>query len=300
MSTCTHPSQAGTMRNWQHDAGKTWSDRLADWVASQPGDRAFLEANITTLRYWLTEHGHRVVVNAGAFALERLLLGDHYKNRYELSRIGGSAAPPSPRRIKVDRLLGFQPDGAEWYFGAIAVGGTGVRFYGEYCLVLAPEVKDWPVQFLDRNSYDLLDPPLVDAPDAISVVKALKTTWQDLPETIAIKVLSSVTPAERLVTVGLVAEMTLRDEDFIEAHLHRPTRPDGTRSFGLASVEEVRQAPEEVAQHQHLQEQQANGRIPSAAELEWCSRRARVERLLDSFCLPSRVVTSNGRGARWR
>jgi hypothetical protein len=236
-------------------------------------------------------------VNAGAFALLRLLSGDRYKNRYELGRIGGPLEPPSPRRLQVDDLLGFNP-GSDYYFGAVAVGGTGVRFYGEYCLVLRPAASSAGVRFLDRNSYDLLDPPL-DAEHAPTVVQALRVEWADLGTAITTKVLASIPRNERLVTVGLVAELTLRDEDFIEAHLHRPGPPH-VRSFGVEDVEEVRQAPEDIAQLQHLHEQQQRGRIPTASELLWSSRRAEVEELLEEHDLPSRVVTTNGRGARWR
>jgi hypothetical protein len=293
------PDGGAVIRNWHIEAAKTWSDRLAEWVAVQGGNRDFLDANVATIKYWLTEHGMRVVVNAGSFALGRLLEGDRYKNRYELGRIGGAIAPPSARRLEVDGLLGFTPDGRDWYFGAVAVGGTGVRFYGEYCLVLKKDARSSSDQFLDRNSYDLKDPPLSNASDASIVVKALRTTWDDLPVTIATKVLSAVTQSERLLTVGIVSELTLRDEDFVEVHLHRPGC-DGQRSFGIESIEEVRQSPDEVALHQHLLEQQMRGRMLTPAESEWCSRRAHVEELLDRARVPSRVVTTNGRGARWR
>src|SRR5262249_10088019 len=115
--------------------GSTWGDRLRDWLAQQTTGKEFLEANAAAIERWLGEHGCRIVVNAPAIALLAILNGDKYKNKYELARIG-QASPPSERRVVVDQLLGFVPDGRDWYFGAVAVGGAGVRFYGEYCLVL--------------------------------------------------------------------------------------------------------------------------------------------------------------------
>jgi hypothetical protein len=288
------------MTDWPARSEKSWEQRLADWLEAQDGNRGFLKANVSTLKYWLNEHGIRIVVNAGAYALQRLLEGRRYKNRYELGRIGGDIAPPSQRRIDVDRLIGFEPDGRDWYFGAVAVGGTGVRFYGEYCLVLKRDSTQADTFFLDRNSYDLLDPPLQYEPDKAAVVRALRADWQQLPDVIALKVLPAIPRNERLVTVGLIAEFTLRDEDFIEVHLHRPDQPNGNRSFGIGDVEEVRLAPEEVAQLQYLMEQQRNGRMLTEAERVWCNRRAEVERLLDRTKTSSRVVTTEGRGTRWR
>jgi hypothetical protein len=284
-------------KTWLARSKVSWSERLAEWVAAQGRD-AFLDANVATIQYWLKEHGARIVINIGAFALSRLLAGDRYKNRYELGRIGGPSAKPSQRRQDVDALLGFSPDGRDHYFGAVAVGGTGVRFYGEYCLVLKPDAVKENIEFLDRNSYDLLDPPL-DSEDSASVVGALRIAPTDLPIAIATKVMTSTLHNERLLTVGLVAELTLRDEDFIEAHLHRPGL-ETTRSFSKDDVEEVRQSPEEVTRHEHLCAQQRHGRIPTAAEYLWTTLRTEVERGLDEQGLSSRVVTTNGRGVRWR
>ena len=280
-------------------AGVSWSDRLASVLATAP---PFVKANAAMVDRWLVEHGARVVINIGADGLLAVLGGERYKNKYELKTLGGPERKPSPRRVSVDKMLGFMPDGRDWYFGAVALGGAGVRFYGEYCLVLRDSVRG--TTLLDRNSYDLTDPPL----DQISdVVTALRGTWNDLPSIFKLKILPHLQDIERLVTVGVLSELVLHDEDFIEVHMQRLKTAEGTGAqtpveggFDRTAIEEIRQAPEEVAQEEHLIRQFDRTRLPTSSELLWAARRSSVDRQLDTLRIPNRVVTTEGRGVRWR
>jgi hypothetical protein len=269
--------------------GISWSERLS---ARLPATSAFSLANASAIGRFITEDNLAIVVNVPADALIALLNGDQYRNCYELQLVLGATAAPSPTRIKVDRLLGFVPDGRGVYFAAVALGGTGVRFYGEYCLVLKRAATGQPPLF-DRNSYDLTVAPLEKVTDQATLVQVLRGNWKDLPLILTLKVLAALgTTAPRLTTAGTVAEAVLKDEDFVEVHL--------PQTFHLADLAEIRQAPEDVALRVHLEARYRSGWSPSPADLVWSSRRAEVETRVAASDVKTRVVTTHGRGGRWK
>lgn len=251
----------------------------------------------------------RCVINIGADALLKFFSDRQYKNTYDLAApasqrpfpLVGATHQVSERRRLVDELIGF-PDAAahRLYFGAVALSGSGIRFYGEYCLVLSDEfVRGQDPQVLDRNSYDLVHPPLRDrvgssVPPAVKVeVKWLCARWNDqLSDLLIMKVAPTIDTNNRLVTPGAVAEGILADEDFAEVHLKE--------SFGPDQVEEIRFAPEEQSLASDLQSRMQRRRPLDAAEWLWLWRRNLVDVACDENHVRRRVTTAAGRTRRWQ
>src|SRR4029079_16002742 len=77
----------------------------------------------------------------------------------EKVRLGDSM--PVPTRLGVDEALAKLTAGPKEsiYFGAVELNGTGVRFYGDLCLILAPQNVPQTTVILESNSYDLVRPP---------------------------------------------------------------------------------------------------------------------------------------------
>ena len=45
----------------------------------------------------------------------------------------------------------------DYYFAAVSMEGTGVRYYGEYCMVLAGDARPTArMQIVDRDSYEIV------------------------------------------------------------------------------------------------------------------------------------------------
>jgi hypothetical protein len=88
-----------------------------------------------------------------------------YKNGYDLGKyqIGEHPAGTTLKlRELVDGALPL-PQGKEpkdTYFAAGELNGTGIRFYGDICLVLKRDKLPPKTVILDRNSYDLIRSPL--------------------------------------------------------------------------------------------------------------------------------------------
>lgn len=279
-------------------ADKPWDERVADWEASVAGHR-FSAGNEQVVRTAIDDPdaGLCVVVNLGVTALLGLLPDGRYLNLYERPVIGGEAREGSPERVTVDEALGVR--GKDVYFAAVALGGAGVRYYGEYCLVLRLDRVDPDPHLLDRDSYDLLLDPLDGVRDR--VVERLEGWWStDRRAMVLMKVLPEVAHDHRLVTTGTVSEMVLKDQEFIEVHLV-PDRPPGVRGgFGRDAVEEVRESPDEVAVATRLRERAEDGQLLSDVEDEWLRRRECATRVIAKAKLPSRVVTHHGKGYQWK
>lgn len=158
---------------------RPWKDRLELWAAKNPG--AFLSANQASIRRRLADESTsaRVVVNIGEAALMSFLQEGRYRNAYEISRVGGNA-PVDHYRAQVDQHLGL---GEETYFAAVSMGGSGVRYFGEYCMVLAARVVGAKTQLLDRDSYDTLYSPL-DQMSIQQIRDMLFGTWTDVDDMI--------------------------------------------------------------------------------------------------------------------
>jgi hypothetical protein len=280
-------------------SGKPWADRVRDWMRA--ANRSFSEGNARIVRDAISdiESGLRVVVNIGAFALLKLLEPDgRYLNLYERPVIGGDAKQVSPERLKVDQEMGIAP--LHTYFAAVALGGAGVRYYGEYCLVLNLDRIDPDPQLFDRDSYDILLKPI--AGERSTFISGLRGRWRrDGPSMVLMRVLPGVLHDRQLVTTGTVSNLVLDDQEFVEVHLQPPqSDSDQPRSFGPKDVEELRETPDEVAVATRMREREADGLRLSAVEREWLLRRENVTRQLIPARIPMRVVTQHGRGYQWK
>jgi hypothetical protein len=232
-----------------------------------------------------------MVVNIPADALISFLNSGRYLNAYELPVVAGKRRGPSVSRRRVDALMGFK-NPEQYYFGAASIGGTGIRFYGEYCMVLHRNAIAANTQVLDRNSYDVLCPPIDEEKNIKRTVASMKGTWRaDTVDMLVLKVLPELSTATRLVTLGTVADAVLHDEDFLEVH------KKGT--FSPRDVEEIRETPEDQAIHNYIVDQFDSGNVPRPEEILWLARRARVRSIIRSSQVPSRVVATSGRGNRW-
>jgi hypothetical protein len=271
-----------------------WPDKLQGWITQQgPANAPFLNANQSSITRCLThaESGLRMVVNISANALLSFLRSNRYLNVYDLPVIAGVQREPSDRRKRVEALLGLDPPEA-YYYGAAAMGGTGVRFYGEYCMVLRPSSVDPDTRVLDRNSYDLVYPPLVDQANIDDLVEALRGKWKaDTVTMLVRRVLPEFVGTSRLVTLGSVSDAILHDEDFLEV------QKEGT--FTRDDLEEIRETPEDQAIQEHILSHFEHGGLPRVEELLWVLRRERIAQVLGTRRLRTRVVASTGRGSRW-
>jgi hypothetical protein len=278
--------------------GRTWQERVQDWE-SLPQNQGFATSNQVVAENAINEPdaGLRAVVNISAAALLSLLPHNRYLNLYDRPLVGTARPEPSPDRVRVDVKIGIRP--RHTYFAAVALGGAGVRYYGEYCMVLKLGIAHDATQLLDRDSYDLLLPPLADIepddPKSSLVVERIRGRWgPDLRNMVLLRVLPELERQPRLVTSGTVAAMVLRDQEFIEVHLDLPN------SFTLADTEEVRESPDEVAVEARLRNRLSGGRAVSAVEWLWLLRRELVARGLDDIGKRTRVVTAHGQGYQWK
>jgi hypothetical protein len=159
-------------------------------------------------------------------------------------------------------------------------------------MVLKPDRVADDTQIFDRNSFDLLFPPLVNAPDLTKIVSTLRGKWSsDAVDMLALRVLPPLEGAERLITLGTVSDAVLHDEDFLELHKYE--------SFKLKDLEEIRETPEDQAIHTHIAEYLDEGGLPTLEEFVWVARRIRVAEALRGLGIRTRVVSSSGRGSRW-
>ncbi len=226
-----------------------------------------------------------------------------YKNGYDLKHFilgaHGSANQPNLRQI-VDAALplaGTLPDNV--YFGALELTGAGIRFYGDVCLVLRPEAVAPNTTILDRNSFDLVTPPLRnrinEAEEGLQRDKARATEaqrlagrWaQDAGNMAALKALQSIGLRARRYTAGQIAEGIRYDEDYLEV------LREG--SFSTSDLQEARLSTGEAALDAFTIERTSNGPPPRLETLMWVYRRRQAERCLREEGVGVRIVTGSGR-----
>ncbi|MEP7121884.1 MAG: hypothetical protein ABJE95_13270 [Byssovorax sp.] len=247
--------------------------------------------------------GARMVVNISSahipsFCNETANAGARpYKNIYDLQRLGVGKEPSATRR-RVDTALPLPPGkrAEDMYFGAVEISGTGIRFYGDICLVLKPTEVEGDTLILETNSYDLEREPLVSlisrAQDQSAkrrlFAKAMSGRWDnDRGDMVASKVFQMLGQRERLFTLGQIAEAVRDDEDYVEVIR--------AGTFDANDLEEVRLQPEDAAVELRIAEQLRNGMPPSLAEVQWGRDRRRAEMALRALGIPVRVVTTPGR-----
>lgn len=300
-------------REYFRDA--TWSERRMGWVSALPNARGFEGAQVEIITQTLgkNELAPRCAMNIGADTLLKFFKDGTYKNTYDLEADAEAKGRPFPlvgakhvvsyKRKYVDELIGFKGDDAQsLYFGAVALSGSGIRFYGEYCMLLSENmVAGRNPNVLDRNSYDLIHPPLADrigvnakeAGNAKIEVAWLRTKWtEELNDMLVMKVAPTIDAPHRLVTPGAVAEGVLADEDFAEVHLRG--------SFAPSDLDEIRFAPEEQALASDILTRIDQSSPLDAVEWLWVWRRGLVDVACEKRGLRRRVTTAAGRTRRWQ
>lgn len=293
---------------------QTWQDRRNHWVATQGGSRngEYAKANALAIDGVIKNLGAdpgstagggvRVVFNMSNENIRKFCADSGaggakaYKNSYDLGTtvaIGGNPGRSPKRRELVDQAIHVATGlpAQDIYFGAAEVNGSGVRFYGDYCLVLKdPRADEW---VLDRNSYDIARPPLapdpvLDPQKMIESVEWMSGRWNKaIAHMLVVKVFSSTQVTERRLTVGQISNAVLNDEDYVEVLRNG--------SFNTGDVAEVRTSATEAARESAIADRALHGPIPSAAELQWRRRRLEAEQALSAQGLTVRVITSAGR-----
>jgi hypothetical protein len=272
-------------------SASTWAERVDQWIATHQ-DAGFSAGNAKVVRDVLRdlETGLRMVVNITAFSLYVVLKDNAYLNLYERPAIGGESREPSETRKHVDQMLGL---GVRTYFGAAALGGAGVRYYGEYCMVLTLDQVAGRARLLDRDSFDIELEPLKSLPLTPERLAVLRGDWDaDRIEMAVLRVLLELGHDLRLVTSGTVSDTVLRDQEFIEVHLEG--------SFAPREVEEVRESPDETAIEMSLRNRRERAIPLTQTEQDWLLRRSWISEHLASYGIRHRIVTLHGRGYQWK
>jgi len=295
-----------------------WAKRLEDLViAIDPETTAFMRANANAVQRAVEgkgpddgtadpRAGARMVVNISSAHVPGFCAASRdddphaYKNAYDLGKYRlGDSPPPAllPARVIVDRALPIAPLTAERiYFGALELNGTGIRFYGDICLVLARGKVDGETVILDRNSYDLIRSPIreiIDGtanPDQTRKEQAwrMRGLWKkDLGSMASHKVLSMLGVRSRRCTTGQISEALRDDEDYIEI------LRDG--SFNAKDLQEARISAPEAGRDAFTADRLSSGPAPRMEVLLWRERRRKAEEELRLTEVPVSVVTTSGR-----
>lgn len=293
----------------------SWRSRLRT-LAEQPGTtlaRAYLRANRQAVRGALEGYGPddanpslsagaRMVANISAAHIPAFCAaaaqGDPkpYKNYYDLGKHQLGETPT--RREVVDQALPVA-DYKSICFCAAELNGAGVRFYGDFCLVLKPAARHAGATILERNSYDLVREPLravveheTSSTEQFSkrkeLASAMAGSWEcDLPDMVALKMSGDQRLQARRLTTGQIAQGVLDDEDYMEV-LHEG-------SFGPKDLQEVRLSVSDAALETHIVDQARRGQSPTLEEILWCRRRQEAVRALSDAGVGVRVITMLGR-----
>jgi len=225
-----------------------------------------------------------------------------YKNGYDLKhyyRIGdGLPQRAAKSREIVDAALPLPVGKApsDIYFGAMELNGTGVHFYGDFCLVLRD--VDPQTVLLDRNSYDLIRTPIRDVievgPPAdwpekrAEMASKISGTWGQSREPIAaLKVFGAIGFRARRLTVGQISDAIRDDEDYIEILR--------VGSFGTNDLSEARLTASDAAQEAAIDSRRGTAPTQPLEALLWRQRRRIAERELRKNGVPVRIVATMGR-----
>lgn len=223
-----------------------------------------------------------------------------YKNGYDLGhyRIGAKPGDLKTRELVDDALpLDAKETKDQVYFGAVELNGSGIRFYGDICLVLKCDATDSATAVLDRNSYDLVRSPLREEideaggpPGAARKNKAAELfgRWEDhLGAMSALKVLKRLGDRERRYTTGQISEALREDEDYMEVLR--------IGSFGPDSLQEARVSATESAHDALVGDRLTTRPTPRMESLMWRFRRHTAESALRAEDVTLNVVTTAGR-----
>jgi hypothetical protein len=228
-----------------------------------------------------------------------------YRNSYDLNRSDIRVGDPPPdghwkTREIVDNALahvhGHRMN--EVYFAAAELNGAGIRFYGDICLVLAPDHSLDKTKVLDRNSYDVMRAPFRMAVDRLPehrrqaarrwVLSSLSGTGKDdLKMMGAVKVLVTTGERDRRFSTGQIAGGVLDDEDYMEIMK--------IGSFMTKDLEAARLSAAEVALESNVEQRLQARPTTSHVSHEWLRARRNATRSLEEQGVEISVVASPGR-----
>ena len=290
---------------------KSWSDRVAAYkgkiaAAAEP----MLDANCDMIDRAMrgmgpdkltVDHalGARVVMNIASVHVPSFC-AQNYKNTYDLGKttVMGDLPPGSvvPARALVDAVLSALTGKSEKeiYFGAIELNGTGIRFYGDICLVLKADQISADTIILNSNSYDLMRPPITAAgktptqDDLAPHAADMHGLWgTDKHHIATLKVIVRLDPTERRFTTGQISKIVLNDEDYLEVLK--------IGSFTAAQLQEARLSVADAAAETQIGERELLGPTPSLAESQWRKHRRAAGAALGAANVTTRIVTTSGR-----
>jgi hypothetical protein len=296
--------------NWQQEV----SDEITSLALNDAVREEFLRENIESVGQVIAGlgpddskpregAGARVVFNMSCahvadFCNDSTSSPNAYKNAYKFS--------PSRKRIDVDEVIEIcaMTSGAKFFkedisFGAVETSGTGIRFYGDMCLVLKPPADMNQLLLIDRNSYDVARNPIsqrVQGEVARGVTEQQARVnemihwlgkWADLAHMLAMKIIRRLPLAARRWTTGQVAQAVLEDEDYCEVLY--------PRSFNTSDLAEVRVSAADAAAESDIAHREQAGEAPAIHEVAWRDQRRAARRALTKAKVPVRVVTTPGR-----
>jgi hypothetical protein len=295
-----------------------WKDEVDRWLDQYLGDKskhAMAEANRDMVVRVVggmgpdkpdidSSAGAHVVFNIAAVHVSSFCrpggTEKPYKNTYDLvaqARLGGAPAKgPSALRTVVDQIIehctSLKPDNL--YFGAVEVNGSGIRFYGDICLVLKSTLVDAGTTVLNSNSYDLIRPPSTPAgaapyvPGLQKQLSEMIGKWSsDLGSMAVLKTFDALPHTSRRLTTGAISGAILDDEDYLEV-----LKID---TFSALDLQEARVSAPDTAAEMQIGERTRLGPCPSMGELQWRKQRLAANRALNAEGVAMRVVTTNGR-----
>ena len=226
-----------------------------------------------------------------------------YKNCYDIAHEATASSIKtqiSERRKLVDNALPLPIDASvsTTYFGAVDVNGTGVRFYGDVCLVLKRDEATACV-VLDRNSYDLVRSPvkevIAQVPDKAqhearqTIARSWSGSWHgDLQYIVAMKSLAILSLNKRRWTAGQISHAVCSDEDYIEVLK--------CGSFNARDLQEARLDANDVGEDAlTASRMRSRSPVPRLESMLLARRRARAEIALRFLRVPVRIVGTHGR-----
>jgi hypothetical protein len=307
------------MSKWQKKAERA-VNRL---TVGYPSLKQFAQANLAAIEDALggrgpdakkpdPQAGVRAVVNLASVHVPNFCARSQnkqnpaYQNSYDLKKacIRAGSSPPDQHwanREIVDHALASLHGCAmnEVYYAAAELNGSGIRFYGDICLVLKPAEVPPNTKVLDRNSYDVLRAPFLAAVESFPdegrrhaarrlILTALAGSFEsDLKTMGAVKVLISTSERDRRFSTGQISGSVLDDEDYIEILK--------IGSFDVDGVEEVRFSAAEAALEGHVEQRLQSNPAASHSSRLWLKERRDATRALADAGLEITVVATPGR-----
>ena len=294
-----------------------WAARISAFSREQPRGSSSDKANLQAVADCLKvpsrpgNHGVRAVINIPAVWVpsfcERSSEGrlPAYLNAYDREALGlvmGSKPEISRQRSVIDLWLTTLHDQepSQIYFAAVELNGSGVGFFGDICLVLAPGQIPTGTAILDRNSYNLFQEPFWTEIAGGKTEREKKTalrnilgeisgTWgTDVGSMAAIKIVGSDAMRERRLTVGQISDGLLSDEDYMEVLK--------VGSFAVGDLEAGRLALADIVTEDQIERDYSNGQFAADHHhLLWAQQRRKAIAALRQAGVAVTSVRSSGR-----